>query len=129
MKNVTVEDDRCDEAPVRDAANDQNNDGDALLETGEVWRFTCTMVVPEHGAEEENPIVNTATAHATDQAGNPVSDQDTHSTKIIHPAITVEKTGAASATRVTRSRTRSRRRTRATRRCTTCRSATTAAPR
>ena len=97
LTDVSVEDDRCDTQPVRDPANDQGNNGNALLDSGigEVWRFTCTMVVPEHGAGEENPIVNTATAHATDQAGNPVSDDSTYSTTIIHPAITVEKTGAA----------------------------------
>jgi hypothetical protein len=95
LKDVSVEDERCDSDPVRDAAHDQNDDGDALLETGEVWRFTCTMVVPEeHSDEEENPIVNVATAHAFDQAGNEVTDTDTHSTTIIHPAIVVEKTGA-----------------------------------
>jgi len=94
LQDVSVEDDRCDEDPVRDPAHDQNDDGDALLETGEVWRFTCTMVVPEHGAEEENPIVNTATAHAFDKDGNEVTDTDTHETTIIHPAISVQKTGA-----------------------------------
>jgi hypothetical protein len=95
LKDVSVEDDRCDADPVRDAGHDQGDDGDALLETGEVWRFTCTMVVPqEHNAEEENPIHNVATAHAFDQAGNEVTDTDSHDTTIIHPAIAVQKTGA-----------------------------------
>jgi hypothetical protein len=95
LKDVSVEDERCDAAPVRDAAHDQDDDGDTLLETGEVWRFTCTMVVPEeHDAEEENPIHNVATAHAFDQAGNEVTDTDSHDTTIIHPAIAVQKTGA-----------------------------------
>jgi hypothetical protein len=96
LKDVSVEDDRCDEDPVRDPANDQGNDGDEWLETGEVWRFTCTVVVPEeHSAEEENPILNVATARAVDKDGNEVTDTDDHKTTIIHPAMTVEKTGAA----------------------------------
>src|SRR3712207_7103665 len=33
LKNVSVVDERCDTAPVRDAAHDKNDDGDALLET------------------------------------------------------------------------------------------------
>jgi ketosteroid isomerase-like protein len=95
LKDVSVEDERCDTDPVRDPAHDQNDDGDALLEVGEVWRFTCTMVVPEeHSAEEENPIHNVATAHASDQAGNQVTAQDDHDTTILHPAIAVQKTGA-----------------------------------
>jgi hypothetical protein len=95
LKDLSVVDERCDTAPVRDAAHDKNDDGDTLLETGEVWRFTCTMVVPdEHSDDEENPIVNVATAHAFDEAGNEVTDTDDHRTTIIHPAIAVEKTGA-----------------------------------
>jgi hypothetical protein len=101
LEDVSVEDDRCDDAPVRDAANDRNADGDALLEgegtpdatKSEVWRFTCTRVVSaEHDDEEENPIHNVATAHAFDLAGNEVTATDDHDTTIIHPGIGVNKT-------------------------------------
>ena len=100
LENVSVVDPRCDSAPVRDAANDSNADGDALLEnpgengtSSEVWRFTCTSAVPaEHSDAEENPIHNVATAHAFDLAGNEVTDTDDHDTTIIHPAIAVNKT-------------------------------------
>jgi hypothetical protein len=103
LQNIVVTDDKCPNV-TRDAAHDSNADGDALLEnpgvngtSSEVWRFTCSYTVGEHAAGEANPIVNTATARAEDIHGNPVSDTDTHQTRIIHPAIDIEKTGPATA--------------------------------
>ena len=100
LSNVEVTDDRCE--PVV-AAGRQNDDGDDLLEnvgtpdatSSEVWSYTCTMPVPAHAGDEENPIVNTVTATGDDEEGNPVSDTDTHTTLILHPAILVEKDGPA----------------------------------
>jgi uncharacterized repeat protein (TIGR01451 family) len=43
-------------------------------------------------------ITNVATATGKDQFGDPVSDQDDDTTKVIHPAIKIDKTGPASAT-------------------------------
>jgi uncharacterized repeat protein (TIGR01451 family) len=50
------------------------------------------MAVPAHAAGEENPIHNTATAAAEDEEGTGVTATDVHDTRIIHPAIALEKT-------------------------------------
>ena len=99
LENVSVADPKCDADPVRDSANDSNSDADALLEPAgtpdatksEVWRFTCTKVLGAHADDEENPVVNVATAHAFDLQGNEVTDTDDHKTTIIHPDIELNK--------------------------------------
>ena len=99
LHDVTLSDPRCQTAITRDPANDRNADGDALLEnpgvdaaTSESWRFVCSYTVPaDHEIGDENPIVNTVTATALAPDGTPVSDSDTHTTTVLHPAIAVDK--------------------------------------
>ena len=67
-----------------------------LLEQGEVWTYGCTMAVPAHTAGEQDPLVNTATATG-DSGGVQVTDDDQHSTGLIHPQIQVAKSGPATA--------------------------------
>ncbi len=103
LQNIVVTDDKCPNVstvPVK-----LNSDADELLEnpglngtSSEVWRYTCSYTLGEHAAGEANPVLNTATARGEDIHGNPVSDTDTHETRVIHPAIDIEKTGPATAT-------------------------------
>jgi uncharacterized repeat protein (TIGR01451 family) len=43
-------------------------------------------------------LLNTATASAKDEQETPVSDSDQHSTRLLHQAIDIDKTGPATAT-------------------------------
>ena len=83
LHDVVVTDDRC--APVTRVS------GDALLEPGEHWTYTCTYTPPAHDLEEEDPIVNTVTATAKDEQDKPVSDTDDHTTDLLHPDIEIDK--------------------------------------
>jgi hypothetical protein len=96
---IHVSDDRCADvsaAPVRRT----NDDGDDLLEkvgtdgsSSEVWVFTCSMAAPAQGAT----LVNTATAEGLDEYDRPVEDTDAHTTRLLHPAVAIDKTGPARA--------------------------------
>ena len=56
-QNILVSDPQCDADP----AYVSGDDGDALLEAGETWVYSCTFSVPaSHSASEEDPILNTA---------------------------------------------------------------------
>ena len=85
LHDVHVTDDRC--SPVSDEPTSKTNDnGDAFLEFGEHWIFTCTYNAPaDHTAGEEDPIHNIATANALDEQDQPVSDSDEHDTDLLHP--------------------------------------------
>ena len=72
LASPTVVDDRC--SPVLYVGGDLNNS--LGLDVGEAWRFSCSYVVQ---AGDPNPLVNTATATATDPAGNPLTDTATAS--------------------------------------------------
>jgi hypothetical protein len=92
---VSVSDDKC--APVSAApVAKTNDDGDAALEPGEVWTFECKLTVGPHAGGEENPIVNTATAKGI-VLRKEVSATDKHSTRILHTAVQIDKTGPAEA--------------------------------
>lgn len=103
LHGVNVTDDRCSNvsaAPVRRV----NDDGDALLEkigadgiNPEQWIFSCSRTIGDHAGGEENPIVNTATVSAVDGLDRTVTSTDRHTTRIIHPAVSVDKTGPATA--------------------------------
>ncbi|MEA2287428.1 MAG: hypothetical protein QOJ21_3471 [Solirubrobacteraceae bacterium] len=93
LHQVDVTDDRC--AAVVQGAKDGADD---VLDPGETWRYSCTMVAPPHGIGDPNPVVNTATAEGLDGDGTKVQDHDTHATRFVHPAIDIEKTGPATAT-------------------------------
>jgi uncharacterized repeat protein (TIGR01451 family) len=85
-----VSDDHCDDVsdtPVSMSGGDTDN----ILEPGETWVFTCTMPVPDHQTDEEDPIHNIATATGHDEWDRTVTDTDDHDTDIIHPAIHIVK--------------------------------------
>lgn len=85
VHSVTVSDPICDTGTLSSPTGD---DGDAVLEQGETWHYSCTRLVT---TSDPDPLPNTATANGTDANGNHVSDTDTHVVDIIHPAILIEK--------------------------------------
>jgi len=104
LHDVHVTDDKCPNVSA-EPTSEQNDDGDGLLEmvgtdgTGpEVWVYTCSYVIGDHAGGEANPVVNTATVEGTDEYDRPVAASDQHATTILHPALSLSKTGAATAT-------------------------------
>ena len=93
---VTVSDDKC--APVSGPTAKTGGNQDVALDPGEAWSYTCTKTIEPHRAGEANPVVNTVTATGTDRHGDEHSAKDSHETRILHPAIDIEKTGPATAT-------------------------------
>jgi uncharacterized repeat protein (TIGR01451 family) len=94
LQNVVVTDNKC--APVVGPAQKLGGNADDLLDVGETWVYTCTMPVPAHSAGDTS-LVNVVTMSATDADGEPVGDTDQHTTRILHPAIGIDKTGPATA--------------------------------
>ena len=90
LTNVVVTDDRC--APVTRVT------GDAALDPGETWSYTCSKQIPAgHKIGDENPIRNVATATGKDPLGKTVTSTDDHNVRVLHPAVAIEKTGPATA--------------------------------
>jgi uncharacterized repeat protein (TIGR01451 family) len=86
LSNVTVTDPNCNEgAPVYVSGDD----GDNVLEPGEVWSYTCTRLVT---ATDPDPLPNTASVQGTADDGRSATDSDDHSVDLIHPAIQIVKT-------------------------------------
>jgi uncharacterized repeat protein (TIGR01451 family) len=86
LGNVIVTDPNCNEgAPVYVSGDD----GDNVLEPGEVWNYTCTHLVT---ATDPDPLPNTATVQGTSDDGRNATDSDDHTVDLIHPAIQIVKT-------------------------------------
>jgi uncharacterized protein YciU (UPF0263 family) len=93
--DVTLTDDTgvCDADPVFVSGDD----GDAVLESGEVWTYTCDHVVTEDdpfvvaAADGSNVIENTATVVGTADDGRTTQDTDDHTVTVIDPAIDIVK--------------------------------------
>jgi uncharacterized repeat protein (TIGR01451 family) len=66
-----------------------DTDSDTWLDLDETWIFTADYTIP---VGETDPLVNTATASGTDNIGRTVTDTDTWTVDILHPAIDVTKT-------------------------------------
>lgn len=103
LRDVQVADDRCPGVSPAPVAR-TNDDGNATLDplgadgtTPEVWTFSCSYVLGGHTAQEEDPIRNTAAATGTPPTGPPVTATSTHTTDLVHTALTVEKTGPVAA--------------------------------
>ena len=65
------------------------DDGDNVLEPGEMWSYTCTHVVTD---TDPDPLPNTATVQGTSDDGRTTTDEDSHEVDLIHPAIEIVKT-------------------------------------
>ncbi len=96
LHDVVVTDDRC--ANVTGPVKQVNAGDPNELDPGDKWGYGCTMPVPAHAEGEQNPFRNVVTVNAKDEQDRPVSSSDDHLTRILHPAIAVEKTGPANGT-------------------------------
>jgi uncharacterized repeat protein (TIGR01451 family) len=92
-KTTGVTDDKC--SPVVYDGGDTNNDG--LLDTSETWTFHCDYTVDHADENAQHEIVNTATVTGT-VGSQTVSDTDSYTTLVIHPAIDVTKSVAETVT-------------------------------
>jgi len=95
VSDVTVSDDKC--SPVKGPNSKSGGNDDNVLDPGETWIYTCTTPAKHSDEDSNHVITNVATASGKDEFGNPVSDQDDDTTKVIHPAIKIVKTGPATA--------------------------------
>lgn len=95
VSDVVVSDDKC--ANVQGPVSKSGGDDDNILDPGETWTFKCTTPALHSDEDANHVITNIATASGKDEFGNPVSDQDDDTTKVIHPAIKIDKTGPATA--------------------------------
>jgi len=86
LTNITLVDPICIATPT--LVSKTGGDQDTALETGETWNYRCNHVVT---ATDPDPLPNTVTVTGTGPNGQ-VSDTDTHSVDIIHPAIRIVKT-------------------------------------
>lgn len=69
------------------------------LAVGATAVVTCDVPVAAHDAAEANPIHNVAQALGTSPGENPVtSNQATADVRILHPAVSIDKSGPATAT-------------------------------
>ena len=88
---VTFADPRCDSGTLTGPTGDA--DADARLDPGETWIYTCTHVVI---AADPDPLPNgDGVGHRCVRQA--ASDSDSASADMIHPGITIEKTGPAVA--------------------------------
>ena len=98
LHDIVVDDDRCDSVTLQSKTEGPNDSGAGFLDPGDTWRYTCTMAVPGHSDGEANPFKNVVTVTGKDDRDQTVGSTDDHLTKILHPAIDVDKTGPATAT-------------------------------
>ena len=84
LSSVVVSDPKCDATPVRETV-----DADDVLSPGETWIYHCTHVAT---VAEGQSILNTVSVTGTGPLGNTVSDEASHTTAVLHPAISIVKT-------------------------------------
>ena len=85
LSNVRVEDALCPASPVLNgAANSGDANGNALLESGEIWRYTCSAALSAD-------TTNTATAWGSTSWGEQVWARDSAVVDVIAPVLIVEK--------------------------------------
>ncbi|MBW3590076.1 MAG: DUF11 domain-containing protein [Actinobacteria bacterium] len=90
LGNVALTDPLCDSGPNFLGGDD----GDDLLEVGEIWKYSCTHVVT---ASDPDPLPNIASVQGTDELGRTVTDDDNFVIDIIRPAIQIVKSGPSVA--------------------------------
>jgi hypothetical protein len=92
LTKVSVGDDRC--SPVTLKSKDVNTGATDALDPGDKWVFTCTTTIPaNHTMSTANPITNTATVTGEDALGKTVTSTSKHDTRVLHPAIAMDKQG------------------------------------
>jgi uncharacterized repeat protein (TIGR01451 family) len=83
LDDVTVSDDKAGTATY--VSGDTDSDG--WLDTDETWIFTATYTIPTPSED----VTNIATASGTDNIGRTVTDDDSWTVDVLHPAIDVTK--------------------------------------
>ncbi len=92
LQDVSLTDDQC--APV---TLDSGDDGDDLLEPGELWSYTCTTTLTKPGgsAPPQLTVTNTATLTGTPtlngDTGPAITDEATADVLVIQPALEITK--------------------------------------
>ncbi|MCQ3976543.1 MAG: hypothetical protein DPW09_24185, partial [Anaerolineae bacterium] len=81
LGQINVADDKC---QVVNSVYDGDLDDDHLLDPGEVWTFTCTMLLYED-------TTNIATVSGMSSLNNPVTAMDMATVTIINPQLTLRK--------------------------------------
>jgi hypothetical protein len=92
LSNVRVTDTKCNNQPVRQSGDVNNNN---VLEVTETWIYTCSRVIV---SADVPSVRNVATAIGTPPTGNDVSDDDDHVVTVPapnQPRINIDKTGPA----------------------------------
>jgi hypothetical protein len=95
ISDVVVSDDKC--SDVKGPLTKTGGDDDDLLDPGETWTYSCTTPALHADEDPNHVITNIATASGKNSDGDPVSDTDDDTTKVIHPVIKIDKTGPATA--------------------------------
>ncbi len=91
LSNVTVTDDKCNAAPVRQSGDVNSNN---VLETTETWVYTCSRTLVDADRPE---LTNIAKATGSGN-GQSTTDQDDHKLQVAAagaPVIDIDKTGPA----------------------------------
>ncbi|MFC1959770.1 SdrD B-like domain-containing protein, partial [Chloroflexota bacterium] len=94
LSQITIDDAQCD---AISAPTDTNGNNDPILDTEEIWEYTCTV------NDVTASFTNTASVEGTPPTGDPVTDTDDEPVTVTsldeNPAITITK--SANPTEVT----------------------------
>ncbi|MDL2341992.1 MAG: hypothetical protein QFB87_02865 [Patescibacteria group bacterium] len=86
LSGITVNDDIAGAGVYQ--SGDSNNDH--VLQKNEIWIYTASYTIP---LTQTADVVNKVTVCATDPANTQVCGNDNHQLDVLHPAITVKKSG------------------------------------
>jgi len=86
IEDVVLVDDKC--SPVVLKSGD--SDGDAVLDLGETWVYTCTQVITR-------TTTNVATVTGKTPDGTPVEDEDEETVTVVEPGIQITKTASSAS--------------------------------
>ena len=93
LHGITVIDDTC--GPVTpvptSGPNAGDTDGDAVLDPGEAWQFSCTLPIQESITDDPIDVTNSVVVAGTDPRGTVVTDNATDDYEVVTPAIRVVK--------------------------------------
>jgi len=89
LSAISLIDDKAGNITYEGGYQSGDTNGNEILDTDETWVFTATYNVT---AEDDSPLVNTATVSGTDALSRSVESEDTASVDILRPAIAINKT-------------------------------------
>jgi uncharacterized repeat protein (TIGR01451 family) len=85
---VGIDDPRCTAPPTLVS---KTGGVDNVLDPGEAWTYECTYTIV---ASDGTSVLNTAKVSAVDQLGAVASATASHTTKVLHPTISIVKTAS-----------------------------------